>query len=136
MKLVRNKVFVIVVIFFLQLLAACVPNGKQAEVQGEIALIIAKVPFGDIGPDFERLALTGTIWVELPDDVVGSVNCPVELLSEIKIPQNFEYLVDQLNIDPLHGTLIADILIKLEENQRVLLVKNNTEEWEVVKFLD
>ena len=109
------------------LLAGC--GGAPADQQGEIVGITAKIPFEEAqSGEINNIAYVGTIVVLLPDNEIVIANCAEEFLSDITGGPVF-------NVDQISGGFVAEITIKLEDHQNVLLVRNKADEWEITMVL-
>ena len=118
------------------LLAGC--GGASTGQQGEIAGIIAQVPFEELqSGGIKNLEYTGTVVVLAPDNEEVIVNCPDEFLSDITeaVSGQFTYSIDGIVLDTTWGVFIATIIINPEEHQDVLFTLNEAGEWEIIKVL-
>jgi len=119
-------ILLVVLLLVLPLLDAC--GGATTEQEGVIIGISAEIPGDELSGEIENMAYNGTLLVLLPDNEEVIANCAEEFLSDIKGAPVF-------SADQIRGGFVAEINIHLDDYQKVLLVHNEADEWEVVKVL-
>ncbi len=120
--------FVFMSLLAVGLLAGC--GGNSTGQQGEIVGINAEASFQEAqSGEIENLAYADSIVVKLNEGETVTASCPEEFLSDIADAPDFN--VDQIT----SGGFIANITIKLEEQQQVLLAQNEEGEWYVKEVL-
>ncbi|MCK5054419.1 MAG: hypothetical protein KAR65_09075 [Anaerolineales bacterium] len=84
------------------------------------------------------MSYVGTINVRLPDEGVVTANCSEEFWSEIQEALEFSEGQFTFSISQtvfISGGFVSTITITLEETQKVLLVRNEADTWEVAQVL-
>ena len=117
----------LIVVSLGMLVCAC---GSNKGIRGEIIGIEARVPLAEAqSGQFKSGAYTGNLVVLLPDGEKITAKYSKDLLSDIKGCPKFN--TDQLK----GGGFVATITIQLKEHQEVLLVRNQSDQWEVSKVI-
>ena len=99
------------------------------QFKGEIVGIHAKASLEELTTGkIKNLAYGGKLSVMLDDGQKVDVTCPEDLLSDLKGCPKF-------NTTEIHGGFVASITIDLKEKQKVLLIRNQSNEWKVAKIL-
>ena len=99
------------------------------QFKGEVVGIHAKALLEELSTGkIENLAYGGKLAVMLDDGQKVDVACPEDLLSDLKGCPKF-------NTKEINGGFVASITIDLKEKQKVLLICNQSNEWEVAKIL-
>lgn len=99
------------------------------QFKGEIVGVHAKVRLVDFtSGDFKNIAYGGKLKVLLQDGQKVDAKCAEEFLSEVKGAPEF-------NTKKIHDVAIASITINVKEKQKVLLIREKSNEWEVAKIL-
>jgi hypothetical protein len=99
------------------------------QFKGEIVGIHAKALLEELRTGkIENLAYDGKLAVMLDDGQKVGVKCPEDLLSDLRGCPEF-------STKEIHGGFVASITIDMKEKQKVLLIRNQTNEWEVAEIL-
>jgi hypothetical protein len=107
--------------------SASFADDKQFE--GEIVGVHANARLEDLTTgNVKNIAYGGKLEVLLQDGQEVDATCPEELLSELKGAPKF-------NTKEIHGGVVAGITLNMKEKQKVLLIREKSNEWRVVKIL-
>lgn len=102
---------------------------KQEQVEGEIVGIAAKARLDELtSGDIKNMAFAGKLSVLLPDGKKVDANCNETYLKDVKGCPKF-------NKKEIRGGFIATITVSLKEHQKVMLVRNQSNGWNVAKIL-
>lgn len=119
-------------------LAACGPGAASDEVvEAEVVLIEASIPLAELqSGNLSSLEVGDTLWVKVPDDEEPrKAILPDELAGAIDMASGWsEYKIAEMPIDE-SGTIIANIVIKVEDGPRVEIVLTDGT-WTVRDVLD
>ena len=119
-------------------LAACGPGAASDEVvEAEVVLIEASIPLAELqSGNLSSLEVGDTLWVKVPDDEEPrKAILPDELAGAIDMASGWsEYKIAEMPIDE-GGTIIANIVIKVEDGPRVEIVLTDGT-WTVRDVLD
>jgi hypothetical protein len=132
-KAVSIKLFILLFIlitnFATLLKGTSANNADGKQFKGEIVGVHAKARFEELtSGEIKNLAYGGKLAILLEDGKKVDATCPEKFLSDLKGCPEFK-------VKEIHGGLVASVTIKLEEKQKVLLIRKQSDEWEVKKIL-
>jgi hypothetical protein len=121
------KIAFVVLAVLTLLLSAC--GARVKGQRGEIIGVTAQVSLDEASSGkIENMAYAGSLVLLLDGEEV-TASCPKELLSDVRGCPTF-------NADQISGGFVASIVVSLKENQEALLVRNESDEWEVIEILE
>jgi hypothetical protein len=125
--LLRGVLFPALVSVIVFMMVGCAGN-KQ--VKGKIVGVIAKTSFDEIasGKEITNMVYGGKLVVLLPDGEKIEALCTLELLSNVNGCPKFNQKLKA-------GVMVANVSVRINEQQEVLLVRNQSKEWEVSEII-
>jgi len=127
----KKKLCAVVAVLTLALFFAntTVTHADDKQVKGEIVGVLAKAPLEELtgGNKLKNLQYGGKLIVLLSDGEKVKATCNADFLSNVKGCPTFT--TKKL------GGMVATISLIIEKQQKVLLVRNQANEWKVTKVL-
>ena len=104
-------------------------HADEKKIIGEVVNVNAKARLEEMTTgNIENLAYGGKLGVLLQDGQKVDAKCSEDLLSELKGCPKF-------NTKEINGGFVASIAIDMKEEQKVMLIRSQSNEFEVLKIL-